>query len=63
MRIFNVRIWDITIHEIFYGVFVYGGGEGSMVMYLCVNQSISEARACGGGWRKFTGCGRLLWEN
>ena len=35
----------------------------SMVMYLYISQSISVAKSCGGGWRKSTSCGRLLWEN
>ena len=45
-------------------MFVYGGGgEGSMVMYFCMNQSTSEAKSLGVEWRKFTSCVTLLWEN
>ena len=52
----RVRCWLM-------GWIVFGFFFGSNVTYLCMSQSISVAKSCGGGWRKFTSCGRLLWEN
>jgi hypothetical protein len=40
----------------FLGCMIFGFRLGSMVMYLCMSQSIYVSKSCGGGWRGVVDC-------